>query len=183
MARQARTTENLKERMANALFELLREKPYAEISVSEITDRADVGRATYYRHFGSKDDVLMYRFGTIFSRVPHPAKPFHKHTAQDATAFFEQYFASLYEHRAILEEVYEAGLDYLLFIYMYRLTVAQSRDAAVVDRYRVALHSASTFAIVDQWVTSGFEQSPDELADMIVNQLFSKHTRRAEECG
>lgn len=47
MARQARTTENLKDRMADALLELLAEKPYSEISVSEITDRADVGRATY----------------------------------------------------------------------------------------------------------------------------------------
>lgn len=186
MARQARTTENLKERMADALLELLAEKPYAEISVSEITDRADVGRATYYRHFASKDDVLLYKFQTIFDNVPHQNKPFHEHTLEDVTTFFEEYFGNLAANKDVLEQVYSANLDYLLFIYMYRFTVTASAGGTLLTRYRVALHSASTFAIVDQWITSGFEQSPEELTDMIVNQLFPRppHMRdRARMAG
>ena len=72
MARQARTTENLKERIADALLDLLGEKSLTEISVSEITDRADVGRATYYRHFSSKEEMLLLKFQTIFEDLPNP---------------------------------------------------------------------------------------------------------------
>ena len=72
MARQARTTENLKERIADALLELCSEKPFPDISISEITDRADVGRATYYRHFSSKEDVIVFKFKTIFESLPVP---------------------------------------------------------------------------------------------------------------
>lgn len=171
MPRQARTTENLKERMADALLELLGEKPYADISISEITDRADVGRATYYRHFTTKDDILIYKFSTIFNHGLTPEKPFHQHTRADMATYFERYFDNLAANKDVLTRVYAAGLDFLLFMYMYRITVSAA-EGSVVDRYRVALHSASTFAIVDQWITSGFAQSPKELTDMLTNQLF-----------
>lgn len=172
MARQARTTENLKERMADALLDLLVQKPYADISVSEITDRADVGRATYYRHFASKDEVLLFKFKTIFERdLDVEDIPFDHHSPQAMERYFTAYLSNLAASRDVLERVYAAGLDSLLFIYMYRTVVTEAADREIVDRYRVALHSASTFAIVDQWITSGFAQSPGELIDMLMNQL------------
>ena len=61
-----------KERIADALLELCAEKPFPDISISEITDRADVGRATYYRHFSSKEDVIAFKFKMIFESLPGP---------------------------------------------------------------------------------------------------------------
>jgi AcrR family transcriptional regulator len=41
-----------------ALVELILEKGYERVSVTEIIDRADVGRSTFYAHFTDKQDVL-----------------------------------------------------------------------------------------------------------------------------
>src|SRR5215475_10848693 len=41
-----------------ALGSLIREKPYDEIVVKEILDRANVGRSTFYTHFKDKDELL-----------------------------------------------------------------------------------------------------------------------------
>jgi len=42
----------------DAIVALMREKPYAEIGVQEIVERANVGRSTFYAHFRSKDELL-----------------------------------------------------------------------------------------------------------------------------
>lgn len=44
--------------MRDALMELIMEKGYDAISVQDITDRADLARATFYLHYKDKDELL-----------------------------------------------------------------------------------------------------------------------------
>ncbi|MBI3687520.1 MAG: TetR/AcrR family transcriptional regulator [Actinobacteria bacterium] len=45
--------------LVQAVFDLIRVKRYDAITVQEITDRANVGRSTFYAHFTDKDDLLV----------------------------------------------------------------------------------------------------------------------------
>lgn len=69
--RKARTLKLLSE----SLKGLLAEKPYADITVSEICEGAMVRRATFYRHFGGKDDLLKYAFTQERARVDETVDP------------------------------------------------------------------------------------------------------------
>lgn len=53
--RVARTKKSLQD----ALWSLLREKPFEEIEIQAITDRADTARVTFYRHYGTKEELLL----------------------------------------------------------------------------------------------------------------------------
>src|SRR5215468_7899724 len=53
--RRIQKTKNL---LHEALGSLIREKPYDEIVVKEILDRANVGRSTFYMHYRDKDELL-----------------------------------------------------------------------------------------------------------------------------
>ena len=44
--------------MQQALLELLEERIYKKISITEICNRADLSRRTFYDHFDTKDDLL-----------------------------------------------------------------------------------------------------------------------------
>jgi len=44
--------------LTEALAELMRVQRYESISVQQITERANVGRSTFYAHFMDKDDLL-----------------------------------------------------------------------------------------------------------------------------
>ncbi len=52
--RSARTRRLLGE----ALIALMLERPYADLTVGDILDRADIGRSTFYAHYWDKDDLL-----------------------------------------------------------------------------------------------------------------------------
>lgn len=68
--RRVRTRSQL----AHALFSLIMERGYDDLTVQEIADRADVSRATFYLHFNDKDDLLLTtlaeRYDEIVAQLP-----------------------------------------------------------------------------------------------------------------
>ena len=63
MARQARAPEakqRRKEEIAQAAFGLFAEKSYAEITVAQVADRAELAKGTVYLYFKTKEEVFLY---------------------------------------------------------------------------------------------------------------------------
>ena len=91
VTRRASGTEFLKECIADALIKLMESKPYDKITVREITDCANVGRATYFRQFSSKDDVLIYKVKLLWRRWTENRRLDRKHiySAENLMTFFE----------------------------------------------------------------------------------------------
>ena len=46
-------------RLGMALIELIQEKPYDDVTVKDVLDRASVGRSTFYLHYRDKEDLLL----------------------------------------------------------------------------------------------------------------------------
>ena len=49
--------------------ELILEKEYKKISVSDIVERADIGRATFYAHFEDKNHLGRYIFSQLLAQI------------------------------------------------------------------------------------------------------------------
>jgi AcrR family transcriptional regulator len=52
-----------------ALIDLLQEKAYPDISITDLTRRADLARVTFYQHFESKEALLLSVVGDFFARL------------------------------------------------------------------------------------------------------------------
>jgi AcrR family transcriptional regulator len=47
-----------RDRLGRAAFDLFNERGYEQTTVDDIAERADLGRATFFRHYRSKEDVI-----------------------------------------------------------------------------------------------------------------------------
>lgn len=60
-----RRIQKTRDALRRALSELIAEKSYDDITVHELTDRANVSRSSFYVHFRDKDDLLISGFEEI----------------------------------------------------------------------------------------------------------------------
>jgi AcrR family transcriptional regulator len=60
-----RRIQRTRQSLRTALFELIKEKDFDTISLEEITERANVGRATFYLHYKDKEDLLLEEFSEM----------------------------------------------------------------------------------------------------------------------
>jgi AcrR family transcriptional regulator len=70
-----RRVQKTRHLLHQALASLVRKKPYDAISVEEILDRANVGRSTFYAHFGDKDQLLASSARDMVRFVPDARLP------------------------------------------------------------------------------------------------------------
>lgn len=68
LQRGERQAQRTKKALETAFGELLQEKHYHEITIGDITERANIGRSTFYRYFQTKADVLVSLHVHIFNR-------------------------------------------------------------------------------------------------------------------
>src|ERR1700739_3537720 len=57
--RRQRRSAEIRERLFNASLNLFAQKGFAETTVEDITEAADVGKGTFFNYFPSKDHILL----------------------------------------------------------------------------------------------------------------------------
>ncbi|HEY0936765.1 MAG TPA: TetR family transcriptional regulator [Trebonia sp.] len=58
-----------RERLAGAAFALFDERGYEQTTVDDITERAGLGRTTFFRHYRSKEDVIFPDHDMLLAQV------------------------------------------------------------------------------------------------------------------
>src|ERR1700684_2426761 len=70
-----------RDRLARAAFDLFDERGYEQTTVDDITDRAGLGRTTFFRHYRSKEDVIFPDHDRLLEQIGERLR-----TSSDGTA-------------------------------------------------------------------------------------------------
>jgi AcrR family transcriptional regulator len=66
---RTRTGDTPRNRLAEAAFALFDERGYEQTTIDDITERAGLGRTTFFRHYRSKEDVIFPDHDRLLSLV------------------------------------------------------------------------------------------------------------------
>ncbi len=177
MDRRQRKT---REAIFNAFIGLLAKKDYSQITVGEIIERADVGRATFYAHFETKDFLLRELCRELFCHILDAAeegREAHRHIFEcDAP---KSVFLHLLRH---LKQNDNHILDLLscpnnaLFLQYFKqnlraLTVSRlslfeaARSERLPEDFWINHITATFVETVKWWVDNGLRESPETICE------------------
>jgi AcrR family transcriptional regulator len=75
-----------RERLAQAAFDLFDERGYEQTTVDDITDRAGLGRTTFFRYYRAKEDVIFPNHDRILEQIRERLKTSSHGTALAAVS-------------------------------------------------------------------------------------------------
>src|SRR5215472_17564707 len=127
--RRVRRTQRL---LREALVSLIREKGFEGLSVQEIIDRANVGRATFYAHFDNKDDLLVSGFDELRAALKQRQQESLSHRGNNieerAFAFSQELLSHVDEYRVVFRAMVGKRSGAVVQPLIYKLLVDLVRD-------------------------------------------------------
>lgn len=153
----------VKESIETALAELMKKKPFGDITVTEIVEKAGVSRVSYYRNYYYKEDVL-------FSAMDRIATEW-KERFDNSTIDIGEKIIRLFEmERSLLEVVYKNRLEHLMYRLIRKYCGLEEKIDNNVAAYFMSLIAGAFYGWCDEWVRRGMIESPDRLISMIKEQ-------------
>ncbi len=167
-----RRQKKTREAIFNAFFKLMGEKSVEKITVGEIIEEADVGRATFYAHFETKEFLLKEMCKELFCHIFDSLENNAEHTHIFHCVAPDSVFLHLFEHfskndNRILELIALKDSDVFLKYFrseLIKLIEVQIEVKDFLPPNLVKEHIASTFiSTVLWWKNNGLKETPEEI--------------------
>ncbi|HEX2998389.1 MAG TPA: TetR/AcrR family transcriptional regulator [Anaerolineales bacterium] len=192
-----RRIQRTRQSLRAALLALMKEKDYDAISTEEIAERANVGRATFYKHYKDKEDLLLEEFREmatekvqILSEIPFSTWMQLESTVDAKGKKPAPPLIILFEH------IYENSK-------LYYILLKSEKSSRIVERIRkisteaityfvetktktdpipflfkvpieffAAFFSGALISAVDWWLEEDMRHTPREMANLFQNLLI-----------
>ncbi|MCA9969251.1 MAG: TetR/AcrR family transcriptional regulator [Anaerolineales bacterium] len=177
-----RRVRRTRRQLSEALLALIVSRDYDSLTIQDITDTADLNRATFYLHYGSKEELLVAaleaRFDELvagFAAQPQTEPPWRDDTPEQLVFAHVAEYAPLY--KVLLSErgmgyVVQRIIGYIAAHVRQEIEASPWRQAApAVPPEIIAQHAAgSLFALVSWWVQHDMPYPAAEMA-ALANRL------------
>jgi AcrR family transcriptional regulator len=191
-----RRVARTKAAIEDAFVQLVLERGYERVAVEDISERADLARATFYAHYPNKEAVLLSvsnrLLEELMQRIAYQGGPWNV-VRRDA-------IQTLYKHAAEKPDLYKACMSdartrqaYLSILSRYAEQNFRDRLQALGRQPRVPVavmargFAGAHLAILDAWLAGELQGDIEELARMALDFLVAgaawAHGFRLDELG
>ncbi|MFD1394135.1 TetR/AcrR family transcriptional regulator [Lacticaseibacillus jixianensis] len=162
------------ERLRHAMAELIRTEPFAEISITALTRRAGLSRMAFYRHYASKEAVLIAYMAErleplydFMGRLPHKGPLFLSQAYFEYIDAHSDFLADLIHAQA---ELIPAACFREYVVRFYAEHVEQVPFTPHFKRYFNSYVGAGLYQMTLDWIRDGKKAPVTLIAQIAAKQ-------------
>lgn len=152
-----------------ALLALIEEKPYQAITVTDITERAEISRPTFYLHYAAKDELLLSCLDDMFDQFYEEIGGYLEGIAIEEPVGIK-IFEQMGEQVDLIRLILDAGAIALLrqrfqqyILQVFELFLQKNRrdglETAVLE-FTTNYLAAASLGLIIHWLEQGMVYSP-----------------------
>ena len=152
----------VKEQLTEALLRLMEKQKFEELTVSHIVIEAMVSRASFYRNFTDKEDILrqyllrlIRQWGAEFERTGDPD-------------WVKSLLGHYYQNRDIYLLLYSQKLSYLV-LDTIKAERGPKPEQNNLSAYASAWFCGGLFGWIDEWIKRGMQEMPEEMVRLMAD--------------
>ena len=143
--------------ITDSLLSLMEKYSFHEISISQICQEAEVGRASFYRNFESKKDVLEKHLTALIKEWEQEFED-----RGELSYFCESLLKHYYKYKDFYLMLYRQGLSDMIYeTIQWGVKIEQAQTN--IERYIKSMLAGMLFGWIDEWMRQGMPETPDEL--------------------
>lgn len=176
MNKRREANQRVKRKITNTLFDLMQTKSLAEITVTELVRGAGVARASFYRNYCSKEDVLVTLIRDVLddfrSKLPPDQESFY--TYENVLLSF-RYF---HTYRTYFLDLYRSGFIsvFLEELNRFHESIEGTMLFSSIEKYQLYMYTGALFNTAVEWLLQHETVSPEEMAQFffpLIRKMFS----------
>jgi len=178
----------------NALSELIEEKGYNNIFITDLCERADINRGTFYLHYTDKHDLLEQVENEVIRELNEAVKSagyvdvrsMEYLSRLDPSEMVMPFMVRIFEYlkenfkffKAILgpkgDPKFHIKIKKLIQMNLFEINLnnAFNKDSILIPmEYFVSYVLSAHLGVIQQWLNSGMDRSPEEMT-LILSKMF-----------
>ncbi|WP_419959846.1 TetR/AcrR family transcriptional regulator [Psychrobacillus sp. BM2] len=182
--RRIRRTKNL---FKEHFIQLVKEKGYKNVTVTDIVEKADYNRSTFYLHFKDKEDLAEELVTEILAELEAAFhQPFldtkiikYDLILPSSNAFFRHFYNNRDFYRLLNLEDSIPSLKEKFFLkfkdVFEGITYINEANEGIVLEHFNTYKMYGSYGVILEWINDGCKQTPEEIADNLL-EIFKTNS-------
>ena len=181
-----KTALQSQKQISEAMMALLGEKPFAQITVSELCKSAGISRQTFYTLFTSRENVMVFTLQARYCDGPEITMPESPACRGDLLRWLcRGYSDYMLRNRSLIKLLVDNRIDYLLYDSFFEAMDTCDcflRQADPCTRsYAASFYAGGIACVARRYAQGGCSSSADQLEALLMTLLSGKLFRTWKE--
>ena len=159
----------VKEHITNTLLDLIKKQPLSQITVRDLCNAAGVGRASFYRNYETKEDVLTAYIVKQWREYEKQNRL--KEYSLDNMVRVQSYFEFCYSMQPLNDTLIQQKQEGII-LKAYEIIMPNLDQDESNESFALSYMAYGLFGVFIMWAKGGYTQTPEEMAKIVITEIF-----------